>query len=129
MVLIRETTGLNLSQCLRPDSQILISVRMNVGNKPNKYAYEVLSCFLWHRILLVQRCVLSGVAKNSQGYFLLSARPHPVFLVKSRGVVTFSDIYGAFVNDVTKCVCVLMIEVCIKCSEGHMVGFIGGILY
>ena len=40
----------------------------------------------------------------------------------------FSEIYGVFVNDVTKCVEVLMIYVCIKCSESHMVSFLGGIL-
>ena len=31
-------------------------------------------------------------------------------------------------NDMTKCVCVLIIDVCIKCSESHMSGFIGRIL-
>ena len=72
--------------------------------------------------------MLSGNANNPRGNFLLSARPHPVFLVKSRGVVTFSDIYGAFVNDVTKCVCVLMIDACMNCSEIHMAGFICGLL-
>ena len=42
--------------------------------------------------------------KNSRGHLLWSARPHPVFLAKLRGVVMFSEIYGVFVNDVTKCV-------------------------
>ena len=31
-------------------------------------------------------------------------------------------------NDVTKCVFVLMIEVCINCIKSNMAGFIGGIL-
>ena len=39
-----------------------------------------------------------------------------------------SEIYGVFVNDVTKFASVLMIYVCKKCSESHMVGFLGGIL-
>ena len=93
-------TGLKSSQCLRPDTQISISVRMNVGNKPNNDASVGLSFFIWRCIVLVWRCVISGEANNSRGYLLLSARPHPVFLVKSRGIVMFSDIYGVFVNDV-----------------------------
>ena len=43
--------------------------------------------------------MLSGDAKNSIGHFLISAHPHPVFLVKSRGVVMFSEIYGVLVNN------------------------------
>ena len=31
-------------------------------------------------------------------------------------------------NDVTKCVCVLIIDVCIKCIESHMAVIIGGLL-
>ena len=31
-------------------------------------------------------------------------------------------------NDVKKDVCVMVIDVCIKCSESHMTGFLGGIL-
>ena len=57
--------------------------------------------------------MLSVDGKNSRGHLLWSARTHPVFLAKLRGVVMFSEIYGVFVNDVTKCVCVLMIDVCI----------------
>ena len=72
--------------------------------------------------------MLSDDAKNQREHFLLSARPHPMFLVKSRGIVTFSEIYGFFVNDTEKCVCVLMIYVCRKCSESNMTGFLGGIL-
>ena len=72
--------------------------------------------------------MLSGDGKNSRGHLLWSARTHPMFLAKLRGVVMFLEIYGVFVNDVTKCVCGLMIYVCIKCSKSHMVGFIGGIL-
>ena len=72
--------------------------------------------------------MLRGDAKNSRGHLLLLARPHPVFLAKSRGVFMFSTIYGVFVNDVTKCVCVFMIDVCIKFSEIHMARFQGGLL-
>ena len=39
-----------------------------------------------------------------------------------------SEIYGVFINDVTKCVCVLMIYVCRKCSEINIAGFLGGLL-
>ena len=31
-------------------------------------------------------------------------------------------------KDVTKCVCMLMIDVCINVSESHMAGFLGGFL-
>ena len=31
-------------------------------------------------------------------------------------------------NDVTKCVCVLMVDVCIKCSKSHTAGCFGGFL-
>ena len=31
-------------------------------------------------------------------------------------------------NDVTKCIRILMIEVCSKCSESHMTVILGGIL-
>ena len=72
--------------------------------------------------------MLSGDANNSRGYFLLSAHPHPLFLVNSCGVVMFSEMYGVFVNHVKFFVCLLMIDVCIKFSEIHMAGFLGGIL-
>ena len=36
---MRETTALNLSQCLRPDNGITISIRIAVGNRSNKDAY------------------------------------------------------------------------------------------
>ena len=72
--------------------------------------------------------MLSVDGKNSLGHLLWSARTHPVFLAKLRGVVMFSEIYGVFANDVTKCVKVLMIYVCIKCSESRIVGFLGGVL-
>ena len=88
-VLMSETTGLKLSQCSRPDTQISIYVRMTVGNKSDNDACEGLSHFGWRFRVLVRRCVLSGYANNSRGYFLLLACPHPVFLVKSRGVVMF----------------------------------------
>ena len=68
--------------------------------------------------------MLSGDANHSRGRFLFLARPHPMFLVKLHGVIMFSEIYGVFVNDMTK-ICLLMIDVCIKCSESHMAGFIG----
>ena len=32
-------------------------------------------------------------------------------------------------KDVTKFVCVLMIDVCINISESYMAGFLGGFLY
>ena len=32
-------------------------------------------------------------------------------------------------KDVKKCVCVLMIDVCINCSEIHMARFLGRILF
>ena len=69
--------------------------------------------------------MLSGNAKNSRGCFLFLTRPHPVFLVKARGVVMLSENFGVFVNDATKWVCVLMIYVCIKFIESHMAGFLG----
>ena len=72
--------------------------------------------------------MLSVDGKNSRGYLLWSARTHPMFLAKLRGVVMFSEICGVFVNDVTKCVCVFMIDVCIKFSEIHMARFQGGLL-
>ena len=40
----------------------------------------------------------------------------------------FLEMCGVFVNDVTKFVCVMMIDVCIKCSENHMTGFLVSIL-
>ena len=128
IVLMRETMGLSLSGCLSPDTQISISVRMTVGKKSNNDSFERLSRFGWQCRVLVQRYMLRGDAKNSRGYFLLSARPHPVFFVKSRGIAMFSEMCGAFVNDVKKYVCVLMIYVCIKCSESHMAGFLVVIL-
>ena len=72
--------------------------------------------------------MLSGYGNNPQGYFLWPERPHPVFLGKLRGVVMFLDIYGIVVNYGTKCVCVLMIEICIKCSESNIADFLGRIL-
>ena len=128
IVIMRETTGLKLSWCSRQDTQISISVRMTVGNKFNNYACEGLSRFGWQCKVLVWRCVLSGDARNQRGCFLLSACPHPVFLAKSRGVVMFSEICGVFVNDVKKCVWVLIIDVCIKYIGIHMEEFICGIL-
>ena len=119
---------LNLSQCLRLDTQISTSVRMTVGNWSNKDDSEGLSRFGWKCSVLVQRCILSGDAKNSRNYFLLSARLHTVFLVKLRGVVMFSEMSGVFVNDAKNCVCVLLIYVCGKYSESHMAGFLGEIL-
>ena len=125
---MRKTTNLNLSQFLSPDTQISISVRTTVGNTSNKDSCVGLSCFICNCSALVRRCVLSDDAKNQREHFLLSARPHPMFLVKSRGIVTFSEIYGVFVNDAKKCVCVLMKNVCTKCSEIHMTVFLGGML-
>ena len=61
---------------------------------------ESLSCFGWRFRVLVQLCVLRGDENNSRGYLFLSARPHPMFLVKSCGVAMFSEMYGFFVNDV-----------------------------
>ena len=55
--------------------------------------------------------MLRGDARNSRGYFLLLESPHPVFLVKSRGIVMFSEMCGVFVNDVTKTISVLMINI------------------
>ena len=127
IVLKRETTGLNLSRCSRPDTQISISVRMSIGNKSNNDACEGLSCFEWICRVLLRRCMLRGDANNSRGCFLVSACPHHVFLVKSRGIVMFSEIRGVFMKDVTF-FCVLTINVCINCSESHMAGFIGGVL-
>ena len=72
--------------------------------------------------------MLCGNEKNSRGNLLLSTRPHPVFLANSHGIVMFSKIYGIFVNDVKKCVCVLIIDLCIKCSKNNMASFLGGIL-
>ena len=118
--------GLKLSQHLRPDNQISIPARINVGNKSNNNACEGLSCFGCQCSVLVQQCMLIDDAKNSRGYFLLSEHLHTVFLVKSRGIVMLSGIYGVFVNDVTKCFCVLMIDVCIICSESHMARSLGG---
>ena len=106
----RETTGLNLSQWSRPDTQISISVRMSVVNKSNNNACETLSIFLWHCRVLVRRCVLRGDAKNS------------------RSVVMFSKMWVVFMKYVTKYVCFLMIDVCINSSEIHLVRFLGGIL-
>ena len=40
--------------------------------------------------------------KKSRGYLLWSERTHPMFLAKLRGAVMFPEIYGVFVNDVTK---------------------------
>ena len=128
IVLKRGTTCLNLSRCLRPDTQILISARMAVVNQSNNDTCEGLSHFEGRCIVIVRRCVLMGDAKNQQGCFLLSARPHPVFLVKSRDVVMFSKMWGFFKKDVKKYVCVLIIDVCINCSESHIAGFIGRLL-
>ena len=91
MVLMRETRGLNLSQRSRPDTQISISVRMPVGNKTNNDACEGLSRFEWRFRVLVQKFVVRGDAKNVQGYLLLLTRPRPLFLLKSRGIVMFSE--------------------------------------
>ena len=71
--------------------------------------------------------MLRGDANNSHGFLLFLELPYPVFVVNSRGVVMFSEMCGVFVNDVTKCVCMLLIVVCIKCSEIHMTGFLGRI--
>ena len=114
---MRKTTALNLSQCLRPDKQISIYVRMHVGNISNKYAYVGLSCFRWRCSVLLQQWVLSVDVKNSWGHLLWSACLHPVFLAKLRGKLC------------RKCVCLLMISVCINCSDIHIAGFLGMILY
>ena len=87
----REMTGLKLSQCSRLDTQILISIRMAVNNKSNHDACEELSSFEGHCRLLVRLFVLRSYSKNSQGCFLLSTRPYFVYLVKSHGVVIFSE--------------------------------------
>ena len=79
------TTAFNLSWCLRPDTQISISVRISVGNISNKDASLGWSCFEWWCSLLVLWLVC----------------PHLVFF----GVMWcchFSEIYGVFVNDVIK---------------------------
>ena len=86
---MRETTALDLSQRSRPDTQISIYVRMNVGNISNKDACIGLSCYILRCSLLVRLCVLSGNTNNSRGHFLLKARSHPVFLEMSGGVVIF----------------------------------------
>ena len=83
--------GLKLSQHLRPDNQISIPARINVGNKSNNNACEGLSCFGCQCSVLVQQCMLIDDAKNSRGYFLFSALPHPVLLVKSHDIVMFSE--------------------------------------
>ena len=101
---------------------------MTVGNKSNNDDCEGLSHFGWRYIVLLLRCVLRGDAKNSREYFLLSTLPHPVFLVKSCGVAIFQKCVNCFVNYVTKCVCVLMIDVCVKFSESHMSVFLGRLL-
>ena len=92
ILLRRETTGLNLSQYSMPDTQIPISVRMSIGNKSNNYACEGLSSFLRKCRLLVRLCVLRGNENNSRGYLLLSTLPHNIFVIKSCGVVTFSEV-------------------------------------
>ena len=122
----RETMCLNLSRCLRPDIPILTSVRMAVGNKSNNGACEGLSRFEGRCGVLVLRCMLRGDTNNSREYFLFLACPYPVFLVKSHGIVTFSEIWRVFMKDVKKCVCLLMVDVCINSSEIHMTGFLGG---
>ena len=101
---------------------------MNVGNRSHKDASIGLSIFGWVCSVLVWRRVLSGHGKNSRGYFLWSTRLHSVFLAKLHGVVMFSEMYRVFVNDVKKCVCVLMLYLCRKYSESHMAVFLGGIL-
>ena len=74
---------------------------MTVGNKSNNDACVGLIIFGWCYSVIVQKCVLSGDVNISRGYFLLLSRTHPVFVVKSRGVVMFSEMYGFFVNDKT----------------------------
>ena len=71
---------------------ISISVRMSVGNKSNNGACDGLSFFEWRCIVRVRQCVLRDYAKNSLGFFLFLARPHPIFVLKSRGIVMFSEI-------------------------------------
>ena len=76
---MRETAGLNLPRCSSPDTQVLISVGMFVGNKSNNDVSEGLSQFEWRFRVLVQRFVLNVDVNNSRGYLLLSASPHPIF--------------------------------------------------
>ena len=128
MVLKRKAECLNLLQCSRLDIQISISVRMAVGNKWNNYACEGLSCYGGFCRVILRWCVLRVYANNSQGYFLLLVRPYPIFLVNVCGVVMFSEMWGFFMNNVTKCVCMLMIDICINCSGGHTAGSIGRIV-
>ena len=68
---MHKKTALISSRCLRPDNQVSISVRINVGNISNKYSYVGLSCFGWRCSVLV----------------LCLARPHLVFFAKLHGVV------------------------------------------
>ena len=51
-----------------------------------------------------------------------------MFFAKLFSVVMFQKFMELFVNDVTKCVCVLIIYVCIKFSESLMMVFLGGLL-
>ena len=84
---------LNLSRCLSPDSQILISTRMSEVSRPNNDACEGLSFFVgWFRII-VRWCMLRGYEKSSRGAVLgYSGIPHPISLIESRGqILMFSE--------------------------------------
>ena len=71
---------------------------------------------------------VKGRYKEFTSLFLVVGTSPSFILVKSHGVVMFSEMRGFFMKYVTNVFCVLMIDICTNYSESHMVGFIVGIL-
>ena len=68
--------------------------------------------------------MLRGDAKSLQGYGLLSACNHLVSSVESLVQIVMFQKCVFFVKDVTKCVCVMMIDICKHSGEIHIAGFL-----
>ena len=119
----RDMACLNLSRCLRPDSQISIAARIYEGGILNNDTCDCLSSFVGCCRRSVWRCMLRGAdnipRREVLGYSVLS---HPVSLVEPHGQIVI------FQKCCEKMFRVLMIYVRKDSSERHMVGFHGGFL-
>ena len=73
-------------------------------------------------------CVKDQCKGFTRAILAVGMSPSCVFSKVTWRCHVFRNVYIVFANDVTKCVCVLMIDICIKCSENNMSGFLGGIL-
>ena len=98
---------------------------MSEGIRYNNDVCEGLSCFLGLCRIIVHQRMLRGDENISRGEVAGSpVCTHTVSLVELHGqIFMFSEMWGVFMNDVKKGLCMLILDVYKNISEINMKGF------